>query len=179
MIKKLVLLLLVISGLAVAQEGPPPDGPPPGSPMRMKQPGIMGPAGMPLMAWWTEPRIVQEVGISQDQVTQIQQIFDQSQQSLKQQAEALRSQEQQLRSLLDAYQPDATAVNSQIDQIAQNRAALEKATAKMQFAIRALLTQDQWSRLQDEAKAMQQRMRDRMQQRRQREPQPPPDGPQP
>ena len=178
MIKNVLLLMLVFTGsLMLGQEGPPPGGPggsPPGAPMGMRTRVIMGPGGMPLMAWWTEPRIVQEVGISQPQVQQIQAIFDQAQPQLTQQAEALRTQEQQLRSLLDAYQPDTGAVNTLIDQIAQGRAGLEKTTARMQFAIRALLTQDQWSKLQDEAKAMQQRMRERMQRRRGPEGPPPP-----
>ena len=52
--------------------------------------------------------------------------------------------------LVAAEQPDETKILTQIDRVAQARAELEKANARMLLGIRRTLTQDQWKKLQAE-----------------------------
>ena len=49
--------------------------------------------------------------------------------------------------MIEADQPDEAKILSQIDAVAQARAELEKANARMLFDIRKTLTPDQWQKL--------------------------------
>jgi hypothetical protein len=50
--------------------------------------------------------------------------------------------------LLSAEQPDETRILAQIDKVAQSRAELEKANARMLLGLRSVLTTAQWKTLQ-------------------------------
>ena len=52
--------------------------------------------------------------------------------------------------LLAADQPDEGKILAQIDRVAQARAELEKANARMLLGLRRVLTPDQWKTLQAE-----------------------------
>jgi len=52
---------------------------------------------------------------------------------------------------MEADQPDEARIVAQIDKVAQARAELEKANARMLLGIRRVLTPDQWKKLQAEA----------------------------
>jgi Spy/CpxP family protein refolding chaperone len=52
--------------------------------------------------------------------------------------------------LLQAERPDEHRILAQIDRIAQARAELEKANARFLLGIRAILTPDQWRKLDSE-----------------------------
>jgi len=53
--------------------------------------------------------------------------------------------------LLAADQPDEGKILAQIDRVAQARAELEKANARMLLGLRRVLTSDQWKTLQADA----------------------------
>ena len=59
----------------------------------------------------------------------------------------LEKQEVILQPLIESDQPDEGKILAQIDAVAQARAELEKANARMLLGIRRLLTQDQWQKL--------------------------------
>jgi Spy/CpxP family protein refolding chaperone len=167
-------VLLLLCGMAWAQDTPPQGQPPnpeggPGPHRMMRGPG--GPEG-PGMGmgprWWKESRIVQAIGLSDQQVQQIEQIFQQNMGQLHQYHQTLQAQEKQLHDLLNADQPNSSQVNAQIDQIVQTRGQLEKNNAQMHLAIRGVLTADQWKKLQAEMETMHQQMRERMQYRERR-----------
>ncbi len=56
--------------------------------------------------------------------------------------------------LLAADQPDEGKILAQIDRVAQARAELEKANARMLLGLRRVLTPDQWKTLQAEEPRM-------------------------
>jgi Spy/CpxP family protein refolding chaperone len=65
----------------------------------------------------------------------------------------VRSQETAMEPLLGVDQPDEGKILAQIDHVAQARAELEKANARMLLGLRRVLTPDQWKTLQaDEPK---------------------------
>jgi Spy/CpxP family protein refolding chaperone len=99
--------------------------------------------------WWDNPRLAQQIGLTDDQKKQMDGIFEQHRLQLVDLNATLEKDEIILHPLLQADQLDEQKILSQIDAIAQARAELEKANARMLFGIRKVLTPDQWKKLQD------------------------------
>ncbi len=152
---------LLLGGLpAVAQElaanAPPPLPPAPmqgpgmdGGPMAPHRPPMerafrMGPRGR----WWDNTDIAQKLGLSTDQQKKMDDIFQQSRLKLIDQHAAVEKEETILEPLLAAEQPDEAHILAQIDKVAQSRAELEKANARMLLGLRGVLTTAQWKTLQ-------------------------------
>lgn len=140
--------------LAFAQMGPPGGGGgdfhrPPME--RAFHDGHMG-------RWWDMPRLSQQIGLSDTQKKQMDDIFQQHKLKLIDLNAGLQKQEAIMQPLVEADQPDETKILSQIDSVAQARAELEKANARMLFDLRKVLTPDQWKKLQ----ALRAERRDRM-----------------
>jgi protein CpxP len=104
----------------------------------------MGPRGR----WWNNPEVAQKLGLSTDQQKKMDDIFQQSRLKLIDQHAAVEKEETILEPLLSAEQPDETRVLAQIDKVAQARAELEKANARMLLGLRSVLTTAQWKTLQ-------------------------------
>jgi Spy/CpxP family protein refolding chaperone len=104
---------------------------------------------LPPGKWWTDPGLVQKLGLTTDQQSRIEAIFQQSRLKLIDLSAALQKEEATIEPLLEAEHPDEAKVVAQIDRIAQARAELEKANARMLLGFRGVLSQDQWKRLQD------------------------------
>ncbi len=125
-------------------------GQPPPPPMQGNRPPMQRDFhSMPPGKWWTDPGLVQRLGLSTDQQTRMDSIFQQSRLKLIDLSAALQKEEAVMEPLLEAEHPDEAKVVAQIDRIAQARAELEKANARMLLGFRATLSQDQWKRLQD------------------------------
>ena len=104
----------------------------------------MGPRGR----WWDNPDVVQKLGLSTDQQKKMDDIFLQSRLKLIDQHASVEKEEAILEPLLSAEQPDETRILAQIDKVAQSRAELEKANARMLLGLRSVLTTAQWKTLQ-------------------------------
>lgn len=152
---------LALGGLPLmAQSKTPNDSPPPpppalqgpgmsGGPMAPHRPPMerafrMGPRGR----WWNNPDIAQKLGLSADQQKKMDDIFLQSRLKLIDEHAAVEKQEAILEPLLSAEQPDESRILAQIDKVAQSRAELEKANARMLLGLRGVLTTAQWKTLQ-------------------------------
>lgn len=129
-----------------------PMGPPPGGEMRMRRSGGMrggpGMPGMPGGTWWKDSQIVQAIGLSDQQAQQIEKTFQDHRMQLIDLHANLEKAELQMEPMMAADQPNESQVTAQIDKISQARAALEKSNAQMLFAVRRVLTPDQWKKLQ-------------------------------
>ncbi|MGE5325490.1 MAG: Spy/CpxP family protein refolding chaperone [Deltaproteobacteria bacterium] len=203
---------LLASGFALAQDPPaagdppdPPDAlqpadpaPPPmlaqrtfggpgmpgqGMGMGMNGPG-MGMRGPGPGKWWKNPELTQSLGLTDDQISKMEKIFQDHRLKLIDLHAALQKQEALLEPMIEADHPDEDRVLSQIDQVAQARAELEKANARMLLDIRNVLTPDQWKKLQAERAARPRRMGSQRQMRfrqpyggPQTQPAPPPSNP--
>lgn len=145
-IRALLLLPIALAavGLVWAQDGPPPPGRPNRPPMdRGFRPGPPG-------RWWMDPGLVQKLGLTADQQKRIDAQFQQNRIKLIDLSAGVRKEEATLEPLLEADRPDESQVLAQIDRIAQARAELEKANARMLLGFRGVLTLDQWKKLQAE-----------------------------
>lgn len=114
-----------------------------GNQSRIAPPGI----------WWKNPDLVQKLNITPDQQARMDGIFQQSRIQLIDLKANVEKQDVILEPMLDANPPDTNKVLTQIDKTAQARAELEKANARMLLGVRAVLTPDQWSRLQAEQRS--------------------------
>jgi protein CpxP len=155
----IVFVALFAAGILAARQQPPDDrnpwgremaqGPPP--PLRPSRPPMErafhgGPPGR----WWMDPSLVQRLGLTADQQKRIDTLFQQNRLKLIDLSAGLQKEEAILEPLLEADRPDELQVLAQIDRIAQARAGLEKANARMLLGFRGVLTLDQWKKLQAE-----------------------------
>ncbi len=104
----------------------------------------IAPAGM----WWKNPGIVSKLTLTAEQTKKMDDIFQQSRIQLIDLRANVQKQEVMLEPMLAANPPDTAKTLAQIDKVAQARAELEKADAKMLLGIRGVLTPEQWTKLQ-------------------------------
>jgi protein CpxP len=98
--------------------------------------------------WWKDAKVVSQVGISDGQAQQIEQIFIDHRMKLIDWMADLQKQELKLESALNADSPDEGQVSFQVDQVVAARGKLEKENALMMLNIRRVLSPDQWKKLQ-------------------------------
>jgi len=120
-------------------EGPGPGRGPEGG----MEHGIIPPG-----TWWQNPEIVTAIGLSADQQKKIEDLFIKSRVDLIALHSILEQQQVMLEPVLNANPIDQTKALAAVDQIADTRAKLEKTDARMLLSIRAVLTPDQWTKLQ-------------------------------
>jgi Spy/CpxP family protein refolding chaperone len=97
--------------------------------------------------WWDNPKVAQQVGLTADQQKKMDDIMQQHRLKLIDLNAAVQKQQAIMEPLIEADQPDEGKILAQIDAIAQARAELEKANARMLLGIRQVLTPDQWKKL--------------------------------
>ena len=135
------------AGSAFAQE-PGGDGQGPGfgthRPPFERAMGVQGEHGR----WWNNPELAQKLGLTADQQKKMEAVFEQSRPSLMDLSASVRKEESGMEPLLAADQPDEGKILAQIDRVAQARAELEKANARMLLGLRRVLTPEQWKTLQ-------------------------------
>jgi Spy/CpxP family protein refolding chaperone len=103
----------------------------------------MGPGGM----WWKSPRIAERLSLTADQTRKMDDIVEHSRLDLIDLRANLEKQQVMLGPIMDANPVDTAKASAQIDKVANARADLEKANAKMLLSIRGVLTPDQWTKL--------------------------------
>ncbi len=149
-------LALLVAPLAFAQPAQPtaPASPAPPKPS-MTRGGDRGPGGMggsmgivPPGTWWKNPDTITALSLSADQQKKMDDMFLQSRIALIHLHASLEEEQLKLEPLLNVNPPDQTRALAQISKIADLRADLEKANAKMLLGLRSVLTADQWTRLQ-------------------------------
>jgi Spy/CpxP family protein refolding chaperone len=165
--------LLVATPYGFSQAAPPSAPPPPGAngpapivrnheksddkggrEMPGREMRGLGGGMLPPGTWWRDAAVAGRIGLSAEQQKRIDEIFLQSRVQLIHMHASLEEEELMLEPLLNANPVDQGKALAQIGKIADTRADLEKADAKMLLGIRAVLTADQWTKLQAERHAM-------------------------
>lgn len=103
----------------------------------------LGPSG----TWWRVQGYVNLLSLTPDQQRRMDDVFQQSRLKLIDLTAALDKEEAILEPLIKADHLDETRVGLQIDKVADARAELEKANARMLLGIRQVLTPEQWTKL--------------------------------
>jgi len=150
----LLIVGLLICVRATAQSVPAQASGPPGTTQTQAGPPWAGqgmrrgpPAGRGMGAWWRNSEIVKQVGLSDKQAQKVEEVFQQYRPQLFALHTTLSQDEAQLQPLVDAEHPNDAQVFAQIDKVADARAAVEKTNSRMLFAIRQVLTTEQWQKL--------------------------------
>ena len=103
----------------------------------------LGPSG----TWWRNQTYVTRLSLTTDQQKRMDDVFQQNRVRLIDLKATLDKEDVALEVMLKADRLDETRVVPQIDKVANARAELEKATAKMLLGIRQVLTPEQWTTL--------------------------------
>jgi periplasmic protein CpxP/Spy len=98
--------------------------------------------------FWNNPRIVDKLKLTDDQRKAMDGILQDHRMTLIDLRANLEKAEVAMQPLMQADEPNETAILAQIDKIAQARAELEKANARFLLAIRSKLTPEQWKQVQ-------------------------------
>ena len=154
-----LFLTLLLGVMCFAQQPSPggPDGPPQRGPGRQDMGGPRGPRGPagalrlgPPGRWWDDPEFIKKLGLSDDQQKKMDDIFNSGRLNLIDLFAAVQKEEAIMEPLVAADPPDENKLLAQIDRVAQARAELEKANARMLLGIRRQLTHEQWLKLKAE-----------------------------
>jgi Spy/CpxP family protein refolding chaperone len=106
----------------------------------------MGPRGE-MGRWWNSPHAIEKFKLTDTQRKAMDDIYQQHRLTLVDLHATLEKAELTLQPLIGADQPDETRILAQIDKVAQARAELEKANARMLLGLRRQLTPDQWKEI--------------------------------
>ena len=104
---------------------------------------------LPPGTWWKNSDVVTRLNLTIDQQKRMDDIFQQSRIQLVHMKASLEEEQINLEPLLNANPPDQARTFAEISRIADLRADLEKANAKMLLGLRGVLTADQWTKLQE------------------------------
>jgi Spy/CpxP family protein refolding chaperone len=99
-------------------------------------------------AWWTNANTLAQLGLTDDQKSKIEKIYESHKATIASDSALLATQETQLTTLLAADPVDHNAVLAQIDRVAQARTDLERTNSGMTLEMREVLTAAQWTQLQ-------------------------------
>jgi len=132
-------VLFLAAGTLVWGQRPAPAPPPP--PRHHE-----GPTGK----WWDDPEMVKRLGITADQQKKMDDVWQQSRLKLIDLSAALEKEDVAMEGLMKGPQLDDSKILPAIDRIAQARAELEKANARLMLAIRHVLTPEQWGKMEEQ-----------------------------
>jgi len=143
------LAVVCLGVSAVWAQGPGGDGGPGMGPHRPPMERAMGPGGLhgDHGRWWNDTRLVEKYKLTDTQRKAMDDIYQQHRLTLVDLHATLEKQELEMEPLIKADQPDEGKILSQIDRVAQARAELEKANARMLLGLRKELTPEQWKQL--------------------------------
>jgi periplasmic protein CpxP/Spy len=97
--------------------------------------------------WWQNPDVVSKLGLSDSQISQLNQVFYNHKMKLIDYGADMEKQDLKLQTMLDADQPDEGQVNSQVDQVLAARGKLEREFTTMNLDLRKQLSLEQWRQL--------------------------------
>lgn len=97
--------------------------------------------------WWQNPDVVSKLGLSDSQISQLNQVFYNHKMKLIDYGADMEKQDLKLQAMLDADQPDEGQVNSQVDQVLAARGKLEREFTTMNLDLRKQLSLEQWRQL--------------------------------
>lgn len=144
---KLGVLFLALISLTLLAQDQGPQAPPPGGPGGPPPMEGHGPHGG--FQWWKNSDTVSKLGLSDTQVTQLDQTFTQHKANLKANMTAMRQADTNLRNLLDQDNPDQAQVTAAANQVLAARANLERDATMMMLDFRKVLTAAQWKQLRE------------------------------
>jgi Spy/CpxP family protein refolding chaperone len=106
---------------------------------------LAAPVGAQSFAWWKSEQFQKEVGLSPEQCTRIDNVFQSTLPKLRQGHDELDKQEAELSRMIEANADEALVVK-QVDRVEATRATLGKMRTLMLFHMHQVLTAEQLAR---------------------------------
>ncbi|WP_263355327.1 Spy/CpxP family protein refolding chaperone [Acidicapsa acidisoli] len=150
-----VAVLAVVGAATVWAQGP--EGGLGMGPHRPPMEREMGPQG-DHPRWWNGQHAIEKLKLTDAQRKAMDDIYMQHRLTLVDLHATLEKAELAMEPLMSADQPDEGRILAQIDQVAQARAELEKANARMLLGLRRQLTPEQWKIMQADRAARRESM---------------------
>ncbi len=97
--------------------------------------------------WWNNSEMVQRLGLTAEQQKKMDDVLQQSRLRLIDLNASLEKEEVVMEGLMRGAQLDDAKILPEVDRIAQARAELEKANARLMLGLRHVLTPEQWEKL--------------------------------
>jgi len=141
-----VAALAVIAAMPVWAQGPDGPGGMGMGPHRPPMEREMGPRGEHAR-WWNDPHVIDKLKLTDSQRKGMDDIYQQHRLKLVDLHATLEKAELAMEPMMQEDQPDENKILAQIDQVAQARAELEKANARMLLDLRKQLTPEQWKQM--------------------------------
>jgi len=142
------VLGLLFSVSALTQQAPPFPPPPPQNDMIVTTPA---PGKMIIRSemgeWWKNSDTAKKLQLSDDQVSQLDQIFYDHKMKLIDYGAEMEKADIKLQNLLDADVPNEGQVGAQVDQVLAARGKLEREFTMMNLNLRKVLSVEQWRQL--------------------------------
>ena len=148
---RILAIMLALAAAAAAQAPGGGDCAPMEPHMRagmMRGPGMGMRPGMG--KWWNNPAMAQRLALTEAQVQQMEKAFQEHRARLFELRNNLNGLEAGLEPLIAANRLNEAQITTQIEKIAQARAALEKLNSMMLLDMRRALTAEQWKQLQQQ-----------------------------
>jgi Spy/CpxP family protein refolding chaperone len=123
-------------------------------------PGALA-AGMPDGKWWKNPRVTDELGLTPEQSTEIENVFVRSRPKLIDLKADLEKKQLDLEVAMEDKTADRAAVEKKIESVENARAALQKTHALMILDMRQILKPEQWERLVQKHRERRERLQER------------------
>ena len=114
---------------------------------------------LPEGKWWKRPRIAQEIGLTEDQSRQIEDIFVKSRPRLIDLKADLEKKQFDLRQALE-HDGDRAEVEKKLDLVEAARRDLQKTRVLMLLDMRKVLKPEQWERLKEMRETVRERRRE-------------------
>ncbi|MGE0445476.1 MAG: Spy/CpxP family protein refolding chaperone [Vicinamibacterales bacterium] len=106
--------------------------------------GLASPAAGQGFKWWQDEGYKRELGLTAEQSTRLEEIFQNSSQALRQHKEAFDREQAEFDRIVE--RGDDTAIMDQVSAVEQARGELNKARVMMLLRMRRTLTADQWAK---------------------------------
>jgi len=103
--------------------------------------------------WWNDQRSIDKYKLTDSQRKSMDEIYQQHRLTLVDLHATLEKAELALEPMMGEDQPDEGKILQQIDRVAQARAELEKANARMLLGLRKELTPEQWKQIRADRQA--------------------------
>ncbi len=103
---------------------------------------------LPAGKWWRLEPVIREVGLRNDQIDQIENLYRLNARAMIDLKAAVEKEQVDLGTLMDSDSPDKEKVLAQADRLESARARMARAMVAMLVDIRKMITREQWQKLQ-------------------------------
>ncbi|MBW1777897.1 MAG: periplasmic heavy metal sensor [Deltaproteobacteria bacterium] len=105
--------------------------------------------GLPAGRWWRDPRVIQQLGLTNPEIDRLEQAYTESRRRLIQSKGALEAERFELETMFEKNKFNETAARQQFERLEQKRAALAESRFQFVIKVRKILGPERFQKLLD------------------------------